>query len=238
MVAEDRFRRKSRQPRWCAPLRLDTSGGLLTWSGRFSPRTDLGSGSRAPSAAVFRCTTSRHKTHRTEAGGYDAVVGWRWHRWSGRTVHVHEVLDRRGEVSARCSPGDGSGVQEMPFWMLDAAACSAMRTTAAPEASASALADLRALLSDALATLTITDEASGRARMGFGDRHDGDRHAAPATPLIATRVVREGPSASAAGNAVGDSAPGQDAARADRARDADADGPRQRPSDGVGGSRR
>lgn len=166
------------------------------------------------------------------------MVGYRWHPWFGRTVQVQDVLDRRGEMSARCSPGDGSarGVQEMPFWMLDAAACGAMRTTAAPEASASALADLRALLSDALATHTIPREASGRARIGFGDRHDGDRHAAPATPLIAaTRVVREGRSARAAGNAAVDSAPGQDAARADRARDADADRPRQRPRDDVGG---
>jgi hypothetical protein len=68
--------------------------------------------------------------------------------------------------------------------MLDAATCAIMRTAIAPQASASALAALSALLSEVMARSPLAAEASERGRIGFRDHPQGDRHAAPVTPSI------------------------------------------------------
>ena len=121
----------------------------------------------------------------------------------------------------------------MPLWMLDAATCGTMRTTVMPEASASALADLHALLVVST-NARMTDEALEYAGIGFLDHHEGDRHAPPATPraTTATGLVRDEPAAT--GNAGMDGVAGPDATRADGARDPDAGRPRRRRGDPVG----
>jgi hypothetical protein len=114
------------------------------------------------------------------------VVAYPWHAWFERTVHVHELIDRNAEVVARCRLDDraSGAIQEVPLWMLDAATCRAMRAVAAPQASASALAALSALLSEVMARSSLAGEASDRRRIGFHDHPRGDRHAASVTPSI------------------------------------------------------
>ena len=78
------------------------------------------------------------------AGGYDAIVAYRWHPWFGQKIHVSEVIERCAKAVARCRPDEASRgvVRELPVWMLDAGACEAMRPVPSPLASASTLSAL------------------------------------------------------------------------------------------------
>ena len=52
-------------------------------------------------------------------------MAYAWHPWAGRSVRVHETIERPTGAQARCSLA-GAGVvrmREIPVWMLDAAAC-------------------------------------------------------------------------------------------------------------------
>ena len=212
----------------------------------FRPATPPSASCRpAPGGAGFRCTTVRqntHKTGRAGIGGYEAVVAYRWHAWFGRTVHVHELIDRNAGVVARCRLDDraSGAIQEVPLWMLDAASCATMHDVATPQASVSALAALSTLLSEVMARSPLAGEASDRRRIGFHDHPQGDRHAASVTPSIdaPARAVPGERAASTAGSAKLGGAPGPDPAHADEPGDADADRPRRCRAARADGRRR
>jgi hypothetical protein len=130
-------------------------------------------GSRARSAVLRRCATPHQKRHGTEAGDEVEVV-YPWHPWVGRTVCVHEVVERGAIASARCSLAGAAPVRirELPLWMLDAAGCRTMRVEAHPMATLCALAALHALVSAerkrSEAELEAAAIASPESR---GDRH-------------------------------------------------------------------
>ena len=113
--------------------------------------------------------------------------------------------------------------------MRDAATCRAMEAAAAPQASLSALTALGTLLSETMARRGMTVGAAGSERIGFGDGHQGDRHAASAKPFPTptARAVADEPAAATASSVVMDDAAGANPARPDRADDAHADRPRQ-----------
>lgn len=114
----------------------------------------------------------------------DVTLCYRWHAWFGRRVCVHDVLERRGGADVRCTVHDAplGRSQELPLWMLDAATCEPMRDVESPVASAAALEALHALLTEALAWDAARPEGVRDGRVGSGDRHQGDRHAASVTP--------------------------------------------------------
>src|ERR1700734_2654705 len=128
---------------------MDGSGLRRAWLGH-----DVSFGVRwardgpGPSGGVGDCTTPHQKTHGTEAGDEVEVV-YPWHPWVGRTVCVHEVVERGAIASARCSLGGAGHVRlrQLPLWMLDAVGCRTMRVQAHPMATLCALAALHALLS-------------------------------------------------------------------------------------------
>src|SRR5688572_674972 len=103
--------------------------------------------------------------------------------------------------------------------MLDAATCGTMRSAVRPVAAAPALAELRALLSEVLTRDGTGDEIPESGRVGFRDRHQGDRHAASVTPSAepAAGAVPREDAASAAGCALMGDAAGADPACADGA---------------------
>src|SRR3954467_2712093 len=92
------------------------------------------------------------KSGHSTAAGDEVTVVYAWHPWAGRPVRLHEVIERTTGASARCSLVDATiaRLQEIPAWMIDASACRTTRTTAQPVAALSAMAALRALLSDAM----------------------------------------------------------------------------------------
>lgn len=155
-------------------------------------------------------------------------------------MRVLEVTARGAGTVARCTLGDGlpERVQELPSWMLDAAACRTMRSATRPEASMPALAALGALLSEALMRSETAAEVPEGGAVGSGDRHRGDRHAAPTPPLAepAVGVVPGRDGASSERTLLGDVA-GADPAGADGADDAPADRARRRRDARAGGRR-
>ena len=54
--------------------------------------------SSGPGAGGRRCRTRRRNAHRTGEAEEREVL-YRWHPWSGRVVHVHEVVEKK---PARC----------------------------------------------------------------------------------------------------------------------------------------
>jgi hypothetical protein len=127
------------------------------------------------------CRTPRHKTH-SIAAGEELAVAYPWHPWAGRTVRIHEVIERAAGAAARCSlvAASVARVQEVPVWMLDTVACCWTRLAAEPTVALSALAILRVLLSEAM-PLRATEETSD-ARIASPDSCRGDRHAAASSP--------------------------------------------------------
>ena len=97
---------------------------------------------RLPSSKASR--TSRHKTH-SSAAVDEMAIAYSWHPWAERTVRIHEVIERPTGAVARCSLVDAAvaRVQDIPVWMLNAAACCQTRLAAEPVAALSALAALR-----------------------------------------------------------------------------------------------
>lgn len=76
-------------------------------------------------AGVAGCTTERQNTHVIDR----REVLYRWHPWFGRSVYVHEVIDKPGVTVFRCNlPGSRSDRSlEVPVWMFDRAACAGCR---------------------------------------------------------------------------------------------------------------
>ena len=187
------------------------------------------------------CTTLRHKTHSTEAGD-EVAVAYEWHPWAGRLVHVREVVERSAGASARCGVVDASveRVQEIPVWMLDAAACRSMYPSAEPVAALSGLTELRSLLSAAMARASAS--SSPDPGIASPDRHRGDRHAPPALSASEagppTRPLPDEPSVSVDLSAGMERPARSDAAGSDRADDPPVDRPRRRRGDHAGGRRR
>jgi len=68
------------------------------------------------SVAGNGCTTEQQDTHGTEV----RELSYPWHPWSGRLIHIHQVLDK-GIAVFRCSlTGDADGRWlEIPVWMFD-----------------------------------------------------------------------------------------------------------------------
>ena len=194
-------------------------------------------GSRAPSAAGRCCTTLRHKTHGTESGD-EVAVAYAWHPWAGQSVCVHEVIERTTGASARCSLVGAPVVrlQEIPVWMLDAAACRWTRAASEPVAASFALAALRSLLSQAMARATAASWSG--AAVASPDHHRGDRHAPPPPPASgagpSTRSLPVEPAANAELGSRMEHPAGSDAARGDRADDPPTDRARQRRGAGAG----
>jgi hypothetical protein len=135
----------------------------------------------AQGACALRCRTPRHKTHST-AAGEEIDIAYSWHPWAGRTVRIHEVIERTTGATARCSlvGATVARLQEVPVWMLDTAACCQTRLAAEPVAALSALAALRILLLEALQFAAT--EAPSDAGIASPDSYRGDRHATASSP--------------------------------------------------------
>ena len=142
----------------------------------------------APSVAAAGCRTAHQKAHGTEVGDEVEVV-YSWHPWAGRTVRVHELIERGAIASARCLPWvTPVRIRELPLWMLDAAGCRTMRVEAHPMATHCALAALDALLSAERKRHEAEPEASAiTAPESRGDRH-GTSSSSNLQPTPSTRT--------------------------------------------------
>ena len=191
--------------------------------------------SRSGGAAYYR--TSRHKTH-SSAAVDEMAIAYSWHPWAERTVRIHEVIERPTGAVARCSLVDAAvaRVQDIPVWMLNAAACCQTRLAAEPVAALSALAALRVLLLEAMRIAAT--EVPSDAGIASPDSYRGDRHATPSSPApTAAPSTRSlvGEAASGIGRSTEmERVAGSDAADVGRLADRLADGAPRRRRPGVG----
>ena len=115
-----------------------------------------------------------------------------WHPWAGRSVHVHEVIEKAGWPAFRCSlTGVVSDRRlEVPVWMFDRSASRGWQVGATPVVAVTALGALVALLHDAAG---IRDGApqtrDSSAASGSQEAIPGDSDATP-TDTTTTRFVR------------------------------------------------
>jgi hypothetical protein len=139
-------------------------------------------------AAEHGCTTRRQNAHRTEA----REVLYPWRPWTGRLVHVHEVIDRTGGEVCRCSLSCFTSDRwlEVPAWMFDQAARATWRMSAGPHVDMAALCLLATLLRKAAPASTAVSRSP--VSVGGLSSHDakrGDAHGAP-TQHRSARSVR------------------------------------------------
>ena len=136
----------------------------------------------APSADARRCTTRRGNAHGTE----EREVHYAFHPWTGCIVHIHEVIKKPSGDVVRCSrDGDATGRWlELPTWMLDRAACAAIRVEKGPCVHMAALSALMAVIrqasGDGDGTHLVTSNAliSGVTK----NSHGSNRRVSDATP--------------------------------------------------------
>jgi hypothetical protein len=93
--------------------------------------------SRSPSADVFHCTSRQPKAHSTES----RVVLYPWHPWHQRTVYVFSASARGIQRVLRCAleSTDVTRALEIPQWMFDPVACTAMTMRESPRVDVVAL---------------------------------------------------------------------------------------------------
>lgn len=129
------------------------------------------------------CTTERQNTHGTEVH----ELLYPWHPWSGRLIHIHQVLDK-GIAVFRCSLTSDAADRwlEIPVWMFDRIASAHWRTMPVPHVE---LASLRALA-------RILEEAGTRSQReeigAASDSHKasrGDVHATSVHDLSVRSVL-------------------------------------------------
>ena len=126
------------------------------------------------------CTTHFSNTHKT--GERQVLYGY--HPWAGRVASIDRIIERSGIAVARCQlSGTAAGLPlELPLWMFDGPACSAVRFLEHPQVDLAALSALQCLLTD------IAGANGGRAAVSStspelradwlsGDQNQGDDHA-------------------------------------------------------------
>jgi hypothetical protein len=121
----------------------------LTFSGRLGS-SELRSvfAERQMSAPTVCDTTHQFKTHNAEA----REVQYPWPPWFGRTVWLYRIAVGPTKSVARCGleRTQCARAVDVPLWMFEAAACSALRVAEEPAVDCAALQTLIALLHGAV----------------------------------------------------------------------------------------
>ena len=114
---------------------------------------------RARDACASASRTRQHNTHSTESRS----VVYPWHPWYGRSTTVYEVLTRGGHAVCRCGLDEERSRRslEIPAWMLEPAACRALRLMVVPTVDCDALLEVQAVLRTARGFDT-TDRGNAR----------------------------------------------------------------------------
>ena len=122
-------------------IRLPFSRVRFCWHG---PRR--GSRCHGSNGGALRCTTERQNTHVIDR----REVLYRWHPWFGRSVYVHEMIDKPGDAVFRCNCTGGRSDRflEVPVWMFDRAARAPCRGADTAHVDLAALTALAGLVCD------------------------------------------------------------------------------------------
>src|SRR5690554_136191 len=92
-------------------------------------------------AGRLRCTTRLKNAHGIDV---ERELLYPWHPWTGRQIHIHEVIEKGDAAVFRCSlSGRASDPWlEIPAWMFDRAVSTSWRITSAPQVDLAVLGTL------------------------------------------------------------------------------------------------
>ena len=152
----------SRQLPWRS-RRSQIAGGLTRPLPGCPGRRRPACGRPATNAGARRCTTRLSNTH----GTAERRILYEFHPWSGQEVAIDRVFAKGGVSVAHCRLSRGAPPLEVPLWMFDRQACSAVRGRERPHVDIAALEALAAILS------TVVGDADLRS----SDRGQGADHA-------------------------------------------------------------
>ena len=112
------------------------------------------------------CTTERQNTHVNDR----REVLYRWHPWFGRSVYIHEVIDKPGVAVFRCNLTGGRSDRslEVPVWMFDRAACAGCRGVDTAHVGLDTLTVLAELIRHAGRSLFDKSDSSSCAGAALG----------------------------------------------------------------------
>src|SRR5207253_1523651 len=129
--------------------------------------SDLVSPVRDWNADERDCTSSQSKTHSIES----QEVRYRWHPWYGRTVWIHEDLEKNGEGIRRCRGENNVKARplELPAWMFDEERCRSMEIRSAARVDCKALQRLKELLKQRKSQTGRDGVVEGQHRLGGAD---------------------------------------------------------------------
>ena len=139
------------------------------------------------------CTTQRLNARITD----EQLVLYRWHPWVGRVVVVHAIMKKASSTIARCSLGGEPSCLplELPLWMFDRAACSAVRREDSPRVEITALSAVQALPTDVTGTAPmdpqiVSTDTVLSADLRSCDQAQGDARAPSSEKVRPVRAVR------------------------------------------------
>lgn len=138
-------------------------------------------------------TTQLPNTHNTA----ERRVLYDYHPWAGRDVRIDNIVEKSGISVARSRLiDDVPGLPlELPLWMFDRLACSAIRHRGSPEVDAASLSALRFLLAEVTDTETSDHQVPSTAAdlsadLMSCDRNQGDVDEPPPHKTGPVRAVR------------------------------------------------
>ena len=112
-------------------------------------------------------TRGPSKTHSIES----QEVRYLWHPWYGRTVCIHEELEKNSEGIRRCRDENNVNARplELPAWMFDEERCRSMEIRSAARVDCKALQRLKELLKQRKSQTGRDGVVEGQHRLGGAD---------------------------------------------------------------------
>jgi len=141
-------------------------------------------------AFSIRGTRGPSKTHSIES----QEVRYLWHPWYGRTVCIHEELEKNSEGIRRCRDENNVNARplELPAWMFDEERCRSMEIRSAARVDCKALQRLKELLKQRKSQTCGDCVVEGQHRLGGADAEASESLSTSAAGSISSQGEEAG----------------------------------------------
>ena len=135
-------------------------------------------------------TRGPSKTHSIES----QEVQYLWHPWYGRTVCIHEELEKNSEGIRRCRDENNVNARplELPAWMFDEERCRSMEIRSAARVDCKALQRLKELLKQRKSQTCGDCVVEGQHRLGGADAEASESLSTSAAGSISSQGEEAG----------------------------------------------
>ena len=140
--------------------------------------------------AAIHGTRGPSKTHSIES----QEVRYLWHPWYGRTVCIHEELEKNSEGIRRCRDENNVNARplELPAWMFDEERCRSMEIRSAARVDCKALQRLKELLKQRKSQTCGDCVVEGQHRLGGADAEASESLSTSAAGSISSQGEEAG----------------------------------------------